>query len=244
MKSAAVLSATIAVFAILLSACTAEQTAPPVPADRLTASLIQAIRANHVADVRSLLTRGANPDSIEAAPAGTLDGRLTALIVAVKSGNIELVRALINAGADVNLRKGGEHDGATPLIVAASQGHESIVKLLLRSGANVNARMGLDGTLPGALHWAVTHDHRGVVNILLSEGAIVDRRDLYESIHSGRASVVAQLLEGGGDPHWRFSTGRTVMEEAERSPEATRGDVISAVRIALGPIPRPDQQAR
>jgi uncharacterized protein len=236
-KKAPALSASVAVFAILFSACAAEQTPLPEPADRLSRSLIEATRGNRISDVRTLLAQGASPDSTEAPVHGAYDGGATALILAVKSGNIDLVSALISAGAHVNLKQGTQHDGPTPRIVAAAQGHEGIVRLLLLSGANVNARMGLDGTQPGALHWAVKDGHHGVVSLLLGEGAIVDRRDLYEALHSGRAELVTRLLAAGGDPCWRFSTGRTVMEEAERAPEATRRQVVSTVRLAMGLAP-------
>jgi hypothetical protein len=231
-----------AVIAILLplaaAGCRTEEISIPEPADRLSSALVEATRANRLDEARRLLERGARPDSLDERN----NSGDTALILAARGGYVDIVRALIDAGADVNLKQHHRHEGRSPLIIAAYEGHAQVVAELLRSGAHANARMGLDGTLPGALYWAVSQNHQEVVNLLLSEGATVGRQEILQAIRAGEARFVRQLLAAGGDPYWRFSTGRSVLEEAEGAPETTRREVVTVVRQAMGLAQRPDRQ--
>lgn len=210
--------------------CTARQPARE-PRDRLDRALLDAVRTNRVGDVKDLLARGANADAI----AVKTHDEDTALVIAAREGYVEIARTLLAAGANVNLRQHGTFEGATPLIAAAAAGHTEIVNLLLEHGANLNARSWLRGTGPTALHWAASHGYVEPVILLLAYGATIERRDLQAAISEGHLEIATRLLEAGGDPRWTFSNGRTVVEEAQRSPKEVRAKMVATVRMFIGP---------
>src|SRR5512138_2698898 len=124
--------------------------------------LIQLIRANDLATLKSRLVAGANVNA--------KDGRETTLLMyAAGYGSIDAVRLLLASGADVNARnqmgntallygagnfekarllvenkadvKARTKSGRTPLMAAAtSPGNSATVKLLLDTGADVKAQ--------------------------------------------------------------------------------------------------------
>ena len=65
--------------------------------------------------------------------------------------------------------------------------------------------------------------------LLLANGATVDRYAVYSAITNGHVKIVSHLLQAGGDPRWTLESGRTVLEEAIRSPEKTRADMVATV---------------
>src|SRR3989304_9143175 len=83
----------------LAAACTA-QPQPRESRDRLDASLIDAARANKVAEVNDLLNRGANPNALSVQ---AHDGN-TPLLIAARQGYVEVARTLLAAGANSNFR--------------------------------------------------------------------------------------------------------------------------------------------
>ena len=158
--------------------------------------LIQAIRQNDIAYLKSSFAKGAAVD--------TRDQRGTTLLMhAAAIGSPEAVKFLLDKGADVNARneldatplilgagnpekarmlveKGADVNahsklGRTPLIIAAGcDGCTSTVKLLLDKGADPNAK-DKQGNL--ALVAAATADNLDSVNLLLAKGAGADAPD-------------------------------------------------------------------
>src|SRR5436190_3107296 len=152
------------------------------------------IENDRVADVKSLLARGVDPDSVNkngdpailaaarAGSAGTLDLLLatkvnvnarnrygdTALMVAALTGRLDLVKKLRARGAEVNQK------GWTALIYAATGGHDAIVSYLLVEGADIDAASP-NGTT--ALMMAAREGRLSTIDLLIARGANVGRRN-------------------------------------------------------------------
>lgn len=226
--------------ASLWVACGRQAAPLPEPADRLNVLLLAAAKADDVKGVEDLLKRGASADAFEMTP-GADDGGDTALIIACRRNNVELARILLNAHARANLRQQGSWSDSTPLVACAAMGNDEIVRLLLDHGANVNARVGATWPGPTALYWAAVNGHVGTTALLLANGAVVDRGTLLQAISLGHVEIVERLLVAGGDPRWTLETGRTVLEEAGRSPLATRAEMVATVQRFMG---QPDPSSK
>jgi hypothetical protein len=196
----------------------------------LNTLVLEAAEAGRIDTVKDLFSRGANPDAFEA---DTHDGD-TLLIIACRKNNLRLAQVLLDAGANPNVRQRANFSDKTPLVACAGSGHHEIVQLLLEHGANVDARVGIDGAGPTALYWAALNGHIGAVTALMASGAVVDRRELLAAVSQGHVEIVQRLLNAGGDPRWVLSNGRTVLEEAQRSPIQNRAKMTAAVRRSLG----------
>ncbi|MGE0388416.1 MAG: ankyrin repeat domain-containing protein [Gammaproteobacteria bacterium] len=121
-------------------------------------ALADAAAAGRLAEVRTLIGRGASPDDRDgsgrsalfaAAAAGhdsvvraLLDARARAdasgaLIASVRGGYLRTVAALLDAGIDPDAR---DAHGNTALILAAGAGHTSIARLLIEHRAGIGAQ--------------------------------------------------------------------------------------------------------
>ena len=119
-------------------------------------SLLEALRKNDVAAVRTLLTAGADPNTRDETGASAL------MYAAVYSSPDEM-RLLIGKGADVN---SANANGSTALMWSA--GETAKVDLLLQHGANVSAKT-KNGTT--ALIAAGNHGNQDAVRRLVARGA-------------------------------------------------------------------------
>lgn len=88
-------------------------------------TLIRAARANDIATVVELITKGIPPDPT--------DQRGSALQAAAMFGHTDVIDVLLRAGADVNR---ADRLLVTPLMVAALHQQEAAVSLLLKAGAD------------------------------------------------------------------------------------------------------------
>jgi uncharacterized protein len=204
----------------------------PEVLDRL---LLNAAEAGQLAGVRGLLQRGASPNAFES---DTHDGD-TALIIACRRNDVALARTLLDAGANPNLRQHRNWSDTPPITACAGEGRDEIVELLLEHGAEPNVRVGPVYPGPTPLFWASYNGKATTVMLLLLSGAIVDRQTLFAAISHGHVKVASDLLQAGGDPRWTLESGRTVLEEAMRSPEKTRTEMIATVQRFLG-TPTPE----
>ena len=91
-----------------------------------SAGLLEAVRANDLAQVQKLTTSDMLLTSTD--PAGN-----TALMVAAACGYVEVAHWLVDHGAAVDARG---YIGNTALIYAAQEGHAEIARLLLAHGAD------------------------------------------------------------------------------------------------------------
>lgn len=178
-----------------LAACLlALAAALPAHAQQLLDDLFIAAVNDRGGEVKSILARGVDPDSIDAngdpvivaaARAGSasvvdvllaakvqVDQRNrwgdTALMVAVLNGHAGIAKALRQRGAAVNMK------GWTPLIYAATGGHDDIVRWLLGEGSDINAPSP-NGTT--ALMMAVRENRYSTALLLIARGADVNRRN-------------------------------------------------------------------
>lgn len=148
-----------------------------------SAPLHQAVRANDLPAVESLIKGGADVKAV------TRYG-VTPMQIAAMNGNAAILRRLLSAGADVNSATPG---GETALMTAARTGNVEAVSLLLERGANVNAKDAVRSQT--ALMWAVTENHPAVVKLLAARGAdvkaqtaITQPRGEYTPARAGGAS--------------------------------------------------------
>ena len=92
-------------------------------------TLHQAARDGDIANVKLLISNGANPNEI-------VDG-FTPLHTAAERGHEEIVKIFLLNGANVNAKGNAAW---TPLHLAATSGKQDVVTLLIEKGADVNAQ--------------------------------------------------------------------------------------------------------
>lgn len=154
--------------------------------------LVDAVRAGNVAAVRTLTTRGADPN----APVGRHGW--TPLLHAVHAQRLVSAAALLDAGAAVDRRGRG---GVTPLMMAAGYGDRRMVALLLRRGANPRLR---DSDNDAAIDYALT----GVND--------VDRMTLF-SCQNATAAMLAGVPPQTSSARWARMKGCRVPSPSSRS---------------------------
>lgn len=208
--------------------------------------LMYAALYGSAADVRDLLTAGADPNLANESGA-------TALMWATDS--LEKVRLLIDHGADVNAKSDAVR---TPLLIAAGRhGAAPVVKLLLDHGANPSAHspsLGGDMTplaeaaysgdyevlqmliargadmkagRPGALAFANLMN-RSDFTALLSKGATAEDYSLqllFTTPPNADAHDMVALLEHGADPNFKAPDGNSLLHLAAAT------DVVQAAAV-------------
>ena len=207
--------------------------------------LIDAVRANDIATVRTLLAQ--HVDVNIAQPDGA-----TALHWAVEREATEIVQLLIRAGADV---KTANRYGATPLWLASVNGNAATIGMLLEAGADasaasaegetalmVAARTGkIDavnallarGADPNvtegwrgqtALMWAAAEGYAPVIEALITRGAKVSARSnggftaLLFAAREGRIAAVEALVKAGADMNDALPVRRRPTRNAAPEP--------------------------
>ena len=153
--------------------------------------LIDAVAEGDVADVQTLLAKGADVN--------TRTRGETVLMVAAQKGYTDIVQALLAKGANVNAKMA---DGATALMLAAESGHTEVLQALLSKGADANAKPNNGFT---ALILAALNGHTEIVQALLAKGADVNAKmadggtALNLAERKGYTAIV-QLLKNGNNP--------------------------------------------
>jgi len=136
----------------------------PEKINEFSKSLLQAAADGNIAQVKSLLSKGAEINARD-------ERGLTPLHHAASRGHNDIVDLLISKGADTNSK---DKWGYTPLYYAIWYENKDIVKLLITKGADVNLKPE-KGYPP--LHYAVWNEDIDTVKLLVANGAKFDMKD-------------------------------------------------------------------
>lgn len=164
---------------------------------------VRAVQQNRLAEVRTLLEQGADPNTKNSQGSPVL-------VVAANRGFTEMAQLLLEKGAKVDARR---KDGDTALLVALGAQHDAIALLLIQKGADVNTKYLMDGIEFSVLLSAVMDDQAEVVEALLKAGASVDftERQLGRTalFWTDKVEIARMLLDHGAKVDARDWTGNT-----------------------------------
>jgi ankyrin repeat protein len=186
-------------------------------AEALLDELINAVANDRVDEVKRLLARGMDADSVDA------NGE-TMLCIAAHNGYARVAQALLAARAHPNTPN---RFGDTPLMLAALKGDLDTVRVLQEGGAAVNRQ----GWTP--LIYAATGGHDRVVEFLLLHGADIDAQSpngttaLMMAIHEHHPDTARLLIDRGADVERRNQDGATALEWAKLGNE---NDLVKELR--------------
>jgi ankyrin repeat protein len=181
----------------------------PAHAQQVLDELIVAVTNDRAADVRRLLARGVDPDSVD--PNGD-----PMLVLAARNGSSGAVDALLAGRARPDLPN---PRGDTAMLIAALKGNLALVRRLHTAGAK------LDGPGWTPLIYAATGGHEPVVRYLLEQGARIDAASpngttaLMMAVREHRVDIADLLLARGADPMRRNDAGLTALQYAEQGNE-------------------------
>ena len=182
--------------------------------------LIDAVRANDVGAVRTLLDARADVNAVQ--PDGT-----TALHWAVERDALEIVQLLIRAGANVTATN---RYGATPLWLASLNGNSATIGVLLEAGADPSATSDEGET---ALMVAARTGKVDAVNLLLARGADPNVKEQWRgqtalmwAAAEGYAPVIEALVARGADVSARSNGGFTAILFAAREGRIAAVDAL------------------
>ena len=197
-----------AAFAVLIAAiaCFA---ASAVRAQQTLEDFFIFVANDRVADVKALLARGMDPDSVD-------KNGDPAIVVAARAGSAATLDVLLATKLNVNARN---RYGDTALMMAAIGGRLDLVKKLRARGAEVNQKGWT------ALIYAAAGGHDAIVTYLLSEGADINAVSpnlttaLMMAAREGRLSTLDLLIARGADVNHRNDAGASALDWAKRSNE-------------------------
>lgn len=183
----------------------------PLAAQNLLADFFIAVANDRASEVRAMLARGVDPNSVDAAGD-------PALVAAVRGGNAATVDVLLAARADPERRN---RYGDTAMMIASLNGHLGIAKALRARNAAVDGK----GWTP--LIYAATGGHDEMVRWLLGEGADINAvapngtTALMMAVHEGRYSTAVLLIARGADVNRRNETGASALDWAKRADDTS-----------------------
>ena len=204
-----------------------------------SSSLIDAVKSDDVAAVRSLLAKRPDVAATEADGTTALhwavendNDALVQLLLkagakaqavnrhgiaplhrAAANGNGTIVSRLLAAGADANVATPA---GETPLMMAARTGAAGAIEALIAKGANVNARETLRGQT--ALMWAASENNPDAIRMLVKAGADIRAQStsgrftpLLFAVRGGHLDAMRALLDAGADVNERMPDGTSAL---------------------------------
>lgn len=177
----------------------------PAAAQKLYEDFIVAVGNDRAADVKAMLARGVDPNSVDA------NGD-PALVVAARAGNAATVDALLAAKADPERRN---RWGDNAMMLAALNGHAGIAKALRARNAAIDGK----GWTP--LIYAATGGHDEMVRWLLGEGADINAASpngttaLMMAVRENRYSTSILLIARGADVNRRNENGASALDWAK-----------------------------
>jgi hypothetical protein len=178
-----------------------------------------AIKRDNPGNIRSLLQRGFDPNTLD--PAGR-----HGLVIALQDDSLHAAEALIDwPKTNVEWRNPKDE---SPLMLAALKGHLELVRKLIARGGDVNK----PGWTP--LHYAATSGELEIMALLLEEHAYIDAESpnkttpLMMAAHYGTPEAVKLLLQEGADPTLRNELGLTAIDFAQRGNRKDSAALIAA----------------
>ncbi len=187
--------------------------------------IVEAITKGNIADVKSLLMAGGDPNARQLftpirlyfLPFTVIDSdasnAMTILMLASQAGSMEIVEYLLANGAEIDVITA---TGCTALNSAIDKSHMNIAKLLISRGADVNIRSPFDGATPLLL--ATLEQKLDFVKLLLENGANVNARDesgFTALMEAGSTEIVQVLLAFGADVNAKNNEGGTALQYAK-----------------------------
>ena len=171
------------------------------------ADFAKAAKFDNANEVKSLLKKGINPNTVDA------NGN-PMLILAIRDKSSNVIDVLLgDQNIDVDL---SNKNGETPLMMAAIDGNLPLVKTLV-----IGHKAQLDHIGWTPLHYACAKGHLEVAEFLITNGAIVDSMSLGNTtplmmaVQSGNEQLVKLLLDKGADLQLRNSQGLTAIDIAD-----------------------------
>ncbi|MBU3628279.1 ankyrin repeat domain-containing protein [Polynucleobacter sp. AP-Reno-20A-A9] len=166
----------------------------------------KAAKFNDVSTVRTLVSKGVSPNSLDA------KGELM-LNLAIKDNSEDVIAFLVaDKATDVDI---SNKFGETPLMIASIEGNLPLVKILMQQR---NAQINHIGWTP--LHYACAKGRLEIAQYLIANGAIVDALSpgnttpLMMAVQSGNEALVKLLLDKGADLQVRNSQGFSAIDIA------------------------------
>lgn len=167
----------------------------------------KAAKFDDVSVVKSLLTKGVNPNAVDT------NGN-PMLILAIKDRSNNVIDLLLkDPKIDVDL---SNKSGETPLMMASIDGNLPLVKTLVLQNKAL-----IDHISWTPLHYACAKGHLEVAQFLIANGAIVDSMSLGNTtplmmaVQSGNEQLVKLLLDKGADMQIRNAQGLTAIDIAD-----------------------------
>ena len=198
-------------FAVLLMLAVA-----PASAQQLYEDLIVAVANDRADEVKRLLVRGMDPNSVS--PNGD-----PLLLIAARAGYRATADVLLAAKASVDAKN---RYGDTPIMAAALNGHLEIVRKLRMHGAEIEPR----GWTP--LIYAATGGHDDVVTYLLDQGADINAQSpngttaLMMAVRESHPSTFDLLMRRGADIQHRNENGASALDWAKRGNEKAMAEKL------------------
>ena len=172
-----------------------------------TLDFVKAAKFNDVSEVKSLISQGIDPNTVDS------NGN-PMLVLAVKDRSYAVIEVLLSArGMDVDL---SNRQGETPLMMASINGDLPLVQTLV-----LKSRARLDHISWTPLHYACAKGHLDVAQFLLSNGAMVDSLSLggttplMMAVQSGNEYLVKLLLDKGSNLQLRNEAGFSAIDIAD-----------------------------
>jgi ankyrin repeat protein len=171
------------------------------------ADFAKAAKSDDASEVKSLLKKGVNPNTVDA-------NGSPMLVLATREKSLKVIDVLLgDQNIDVDL---SDKNGETPLMMASIDGNLPLVKTLV-----INHKAQLDHIGWTPLHYACAKGQLEVAQFLIANGAIVDSMSLGNTtplmmaVQSGNEKLIKLLLDKDADLQLRNSQRLTAIDIAD-----------------------------